>query len=337
MHRNLVEIGEVIGKLRVVSIPSQKKAACICECGATVERTQHQLRYGKTRASCGCSSRLKLHLYGKRFGSFEVVRPVPGSGNIWLCRCECGTEREFKSDVLRALTSCGCHYRKRETFLEGKRFGKITVLFRVKADTWQCKCDCGAEMQIRARKLLKDGRSTCWDCYSETRTHETKDPLYCIWEGMRRRCYANTDPAYRLYGGRGIQVQWEKFTDFKEWAYANGFKPGLTIHRINGDGNYRPENCTFITGSENSRHQRAVRYILLKDGRRLTAPQIADMFGFRSSEIYGLTKTGLPLNLAVLLAIKQHLGHIPLEFDGCVAEVPEYYYVRYGRRHANAA
>jgi hypothetical protein len=41
------------------------------------------------------------------------------------------------------------------------------------------------------------------------------------------------------------------FDAFADWALANGWVPGLTIDRIENDGNYEPSNCQFLTRSEN--------------------------------------------------------------------------------------
>ena len=87
-------------------------------------------------------------------------------------------------------------------------------------------------------------------CKSQTR-------LYHIWANMRERCSNKNGKEFHCYGGRGITVcqEWEKsFESFKEWALANGYAENLTIDRINNDSNYSPENCRWITLSENSKH-----------------------------------------------------------------------------------
>lgn len=60
---------------------------------------------------------------------------------------------------------------------------------------------------------------------------------------------------YKNYGGRGISVceEWQSYQGFYNWAMTHGYADGLTIDRIDVDGNYEPSNCQWITMSENSR------------------------------------------------------------------------------------
>jgi hypothetical protein len=86
--------------------------------------------------------------------------------------------------------------------------------------------------------------------------YHQKNPLRNTWYGMRKRCYNPNCKGYKRYGGRGISVcnEWKSsFVAFREFALANGYKEGLSINRIDNDGNYEPSNCEFITNSENGR------------------------------------------------------------------------------------
>lgn len=78
---------------------------------------------------------------------------------------------------------------------------------------------------------------------------QSRTRLYGIWSGMIQRCMDLDNP---YYGGRGVCVcdEWGDYMTFFEWAKANGYKRGLSIDRINADGNYEPDNCQWATVEE---------------------------------------------------------------------------------------
>ena len=90
-------------------------------------------------------------------------------------------------------------------------------------------------------------------------------PLYSSWHAMKRR--AESGPSYRYwryYAGKGVKIcdEWRKsFVAFYEWAIANGWRDGLTIDRIDNDGNYEPGNCRFITQQEQACNRSNNRWI----------------------------------------------------------------------------
>ena len=87
--------------------------------------------------------------------------------------------------------------------------------------------------------------------------------LYRKYRHMKDRCYNPNDSHYKTYGGRGIKIcdEWlNNYMAFENWALNNGYQEGLTIDRINNDGNYEPSNCRFITFSENSKKKSTTRY-----------------------------------------------------------------------------
>ena len=76
---------------------------------------------------------------------------------------------------------------------------------------------------------------------------------------MRDRCYNTNRSQYTDYGGRGIVVcqEWlDDFMNFYNWAIDNGYKDGLTIDRINNDGNYEPDNCRWVDSKTQQRNRR---------------------------------------------------------------------------------
>ena len=84
------------------------------------------------------------------------------------------------------------------------------------------------------------------------RQMDPRHHLINIYSGIRSRCYNSNTKAFPRYGGRGIVIckYWKDDREsFIEWALKNQYEVGRTIHRLNNDGNYCPENCMFLSKS----------------------------------------------------------------------------------------
>lgn len=117
-----------------------------------------------------------------------------------------------------------------------------------------------------------------------------KARLYSIWEGMIQRCYNINDTRYKAYGGKGVRIIWTDYRVFKAWALVNGYKKNLTIDRINGDGNYCPGNCQWITKFKNSSKANAI----YTRGEAAEIRKIANIGNFihaRIAKAYGVSKS----------------------------------------------
>ena len=74
--------------------------------------------------------------------------------------------------------------------------------------------------------------------------------MYTRWAKMLARCSDPLSPNYHRYGGRGISVcdRWKTFENFEsDMGYP---LDGMSIDRINNDGNYEPSNCRWATQAE---------------------------------------------------------------------------------------
>jgi len=120
--------------------------------------------------------------------------------------------------------------------------------------------------------------------------------LYNVWRSMLDRCNNPKNDGYRIYGGRGISVckEWScSVVPFYNWAIENGWEQGLTIDRIDGNGNYCPQNCRVVTQKINSRNKEST-FCVIVNGAKIGLAQyledinrIKDYFLIKSRLDYG--------------------------------------------------
>ena len=118
----------------------------------------------------------KCDLTGRKFGKLTVVGKTGETQEhyrVWRCRCDCGEEILVNTKRLKngTVTNCGCipkaTARRGRTAedLSGRRFGSLTVLYRVEnrngRTCWMCRCDCGKKKTVTARDLKAGKVKSC--------------------------------------------------------------------------------------------------------------------------------------------------------------------------------
>lgn len=195
---------------------------------------------------------------GQTFNSFKLIEYKVGGRASF--ECECGTIKELKAcNVFNGVTkSCGCDtdYFPRDNKI-GRRYGKLTVQSYVTGAMYDCLCDCGNMSRVLSSNLATGHTKSC-GC-NRVLHGDYKTRIYRIWRGMKHRCQCVGNKDWENYGGRGITVcdEWQEFVPFRDWALANGYEANLTIDRAENDNGYTPQNCRWVTISEQNRNRRS--------------------------------------------------------------------------------
>lgn len=181
-----------------------------------------------------------IDLTGKKFGMLTVIKRAENNkagGTVWLCKCDCGNEREVVRGNLKSgnTKSCGCYKRTLN-----KRFIGKSIL-----------------------SLSSDSKSPTEEkkVFRTLEVAPSRHPLYVVWSNMIARCNNPLNKRYSRYGGRGIAVceEWKHARPFIEWGLNSGWRLGLQIDRIDNDKGYYPNNCRFVTPTENAHNKPPVR------------------------------------------------------------------------------
>lgn len=161
--------------------------------------------------------------------------------------------------------------------LTGQRFTRLLVLrpslpvfmSGKLRPAWKCLCDCGKTAICLGESLRTNHTKSCGCLHLEkNRTNNLlhghnrvgkRSPEYKSWDAMTQRTSNPNFIDYKNYGGRGIAVceRWRKFENF---LADMGARPdGMSLDRINNDGNYEPGNCRWATRMQQRQNARPMR------------------------------------------------------------------------------
>jgi hypothetical protein len=194
----------------------------------------------------------------------------------------------------------------------GERFGRLTVVRYLWHQNTSivvlCHCDCGNDKPITLRSLESGNTASC-GCirlrHGDSRRGQ-RSQEYDIWSNMVRRCHDKTNPAYKNYGGRGIQVcsSWHDFATFLEYICSTiGRKPGAeyTLDRIDNDRGYEPGNIRWATRVEQIRNSRRV-HLLSLHGVTASLAEWSQRLGIPYATIKWRLRRGWPVEKVLRVA-----------------------------------
>ena len=205
----------------------------------------------------------------------------------------------------------------------GQKYNKLTIQYFDGKDKFgnrviHCLCDCGNEKNMLLRDVRKGTSKSCGCLQKEVAKEQhmshgfSRTRLYKLWHGMKQRCFNPKDPAYDIYGGKGITVcgEWkDDFLAFREWALSHGYKDGLTIERVDNDKGYGPDNCTWIPWNDQAKHTSRVRQIVLFGETKSFSDWLKDDRVSISDEgYYRRIKRGLSVEDALLTPSRNKKG-----------------------------
>ena len=134
----------------------------------------------------------------------------------------------------------------------------------------------------------------------------SRTALYYSWLGMKHRCLHPKTINYKDYGGRGITIceKWLDFEGFYEDMHKT-YKEGLTIDRIDNNGNYCPENCRWSTRAEQA-NNRNYNIKITYNNETHTALEWARIYGIRPGTFYGRIYLGWDIDDLFNRPIQKH-------------------------------
>lgn len=194
----------------------------------------------------------------------------------------------------------------------GQTFNMLTVIRRAPSrrgkTVWECICSCGAIKEIRANSLLRGKTKSC-GCLHHANHGGTKPThghtvnnsatkTYTAWLNMKGRCDNPQDNRWYRYGGRGITVAPE-MRSFEGFLKVIGeCPPGLTLDRIDNNGNYEAGNVRWVDRTTQMRNMSTTRWITFQ-GRTLSMAEWSDITGIGYTTIKQRLKYGWPAERAL--------------------------------------
>lgn len=161
-------------------------------------------------------------------------------------------------------------------------------------------CDCGKMKYIRIDGVLGGNIHSCGCLFNKRKnsvglSSEEYERLYNVWRNMKKRCYNENSDRYYTYGARGIVIceEWyNNFRAFAAWAVEHGWNKTLSIERKDVNGPYSPDNCVFITMSEQMRNKTS-NVVIEVNGERHCLIEWCEIYGVPYKRIHRRYQLGI--------------------------------------------
>lgn len=186
-----------------------------------------------------------------------------------------------------------------------------------KKQFFSCLCECGTEGVVRKDQLTRGISKSC-GCWkrevskeqiirlSTTHGLANKSKSYSIWKHITQRCLNKNNPSYKNYGGRGITIceRWKDYANF--FADMGDCPEGMSIDRIDNNGNYEPSNCRWADKKTQANNTRTNIFIK-HDGETLTIKQWSEKLSIPYLTLYQrIFKLSWPIKRAFTAPIQFH-------------------------------
>jgi hypothetical protein len=211
----------------------------------------------------------------------------------------------------------------------GDVYGRLTVLSEDRRITpsngkkirkrvfCTCRCECG-NVKDFVNDILVNGHAKSCGClrietaskrmtkHGHSASRGKASRAYHSWSGAIDRCTNRNSVKYPIYGGRGITIcdRWKY--SFESFLEDMGEPPfGMSIERIDVNGNYEPSNCRWATNKEQSRNTRT-NVLISHKGKTMCISEWAEELGVNPGTLYQrLNRSGWSVDKALTTPVKK--------------------------------
>lgn len=189
----------------------------------------------------------------------------------------------------------------------GRHFSRLLVVAEAgrnrKEVQWRCRCDCGKESVIPGYRL-RSGHTRSCGCLGRHGMSHTRE--YGTWGNMIDRCERASHASSAYYSERGIRVCERWRSSFEAFYEDMGVHPpGLSLDRIDNDGNYEPGNCRWATSYEQN-HNRRNSIVITVSGETRTLSEWIEERKLNACTVRSRIRRGWNLARAVTTPIREY-------------------------------